>query len=92
MQLVPQAKLLNKRKNRPHSEVAESSFGDEFDSIRKQLDQMCTDIHQTRDDLKSLMSKEEMKAFIASIVDKIAHEMTTQLEAKFTEKVETEVV
>ena len=86
------SKTAEKKEKRPHSEVAESSFGDELASIQKQLDQMCTDIHQTRDDLKNLMSKEEMKTFITSTVDKITHEMKIQLEAKFTEKVETEVV
>ena len=86
------SKTAEQKEKRPHSEVAESSFGDELASIQKQLDQMCTDIHQTRDDLKNLMSKEEMKTFITSTVDKITHEMKIQLEAKFTEKAETEVV
>ena len=86
------SKTAEQKEKRPHSEVAESSFGDELASIQKQLDQMCTDIHQTKDDLKNLMSKEETKTFITSTVDKITHEMKIQLEAKFTEKVETEIV
>ena len=45
------SKTAEQKEKRPHSEVAESSFGDELASIQKQLDQMCTDIHQTRDDL-----------------------------------------
>lgn len=86
------SKTAEQKEKRPHTEVADSSFGDELTSIQKQLDNMCTDIHQTREDLKTLMSKEEMKEFITSAVEKITKTIKTQLEVKLTEKIEAEVV
>ena len=48
----PSGKGAEQKEKRPHTEVADSSMGDEFASIQKQLDQMSTDINQTREDIK----------------------------------------
>ena len=79
------------KEKRAHTEMVDSSIGDEFASIQKQLDQMCNDMHQTREELKNLMSKKEMKDFITSTVEKITKAMKTQLETQFAAKIETEV-
>ena len=79
------------KEKRPHTEVADSSMGDEFASIQKQLDQMSTDINQTREDLKNLMSKSEMRDFISKTVEKITKTMKEQLEIKFKTQIENEV-
>ena len=52
---------------------------------------MCNDMHQTREELKNLMSKKEMKDFITSTVEKITKAMKTQLETQFAAKIEIEV-
>ena len=49
------------KEKRSHSEVADSSLGDEFASIQKQLDQINTEMYQTREDFKSLMKKRNWK-------------------------------
>lgn len=69
------------KEKRLHSEVADSSLGDEFASIQKQLDQLSADIQQTRGEFKSLMTKDEMKTFINSTIQN----MTTVLQAKLEE-------
>lgn len=73
---------------RTHSEVTESSFGDEITMINKQLEQMNNDIHETKDSVKSLLSKQEMKAFIVSTVEAISAEQEKRLEATIERKVE----
>lgn len=87
-----QGKGAEQKEKRPHTEVADSSIGDEFASIQKQLDQMSSDIHQTREDLKNLMSKTEMRDFITRTVEKITKTMKTELEVQFAAKIETEVI
>ena len=87
------------KKKRPHTEVADSSIGDEMISIQRQLDQMSSDIQSTRDDiqstrydLKNLMSKTEMREFITKTVEKITMSMKAELDKHFAAKVETTVI
>ena len=79
------------KEKRTHTEVVDSSMCDEFASIQKQLDQMSTDINQTREDLKNLMSKLEMRDCISKPVEKITKTMKEQLEIKFKTQIENEV-
>ena len=87
-----QSKGAEQKEKRPHTEMADSSMGDEFASIQKQLDQMSTEINQTRDDLKNLLSKTEMREFISRTVEKITKSLKAELEIQFAAKIETEVV
>ena len=78
---------------RTHSEVAESSFGDEITMMNKQLEQMNNDLHETRESVKELLSKEEMKDFIVSTINlelekKVAEEIEKKVEQKLKEKTE----
>ena len=76
------------QEKRSHSEVADSSLGDEFTSIQKQLDQLTSDMKQTREDFKSLMKRDEMKSFITDTVTA----MFTKVQKKIEQKVEEAVV
>ena len=49
---------------RSHSEVTESNFGDEVTMLNKQIEQMNSDLQETRDSIKGLLSKDEIKNFI----------------------------
>ena len=69
------------KEKRSHTEVADSSIGDEFASIQKQLDQMSSEIQKNREDFKSLMNKEEMKTFIKNTIQN----MTVTIQAKVEE-------
>ena len=79
---------------RSYSEVVESSFGDEITMINKQLEQMNSDIKETRESVQSLLNIEELKAFIVSTVEAISIEIEKrlvitigkQMEEKFKEK------
>ena len=79
---------------RSYSEVVESSFGDEITMINKQLEQMNSDIKETRESVQSLLNKEELKAFIVNTVEAISIEIEKrlvitigkQMEEKFKEK------
>ena len=53
----PGTKRSKPLEKRAHSEVADSSLGDEVTSLQKQLDQLTSDIKCTRDDVKNLMKK-----------------------------------
>ena len=53
----PGTKRSKPLEKRAHSEVANSSLGDEVTSLQKQLDQLTSDIKCTRDDVKNLMKK-----------------------------------
>ena len=65
------ARTTEQKEKRTHSEVADSSIGDEFTSIQKQLDQLNSEVKQTREDFKTLMTKDEMKTFIKSTIQKM---------------------
>lgn len=69
---------------RSHSEVADSSFGDEVTMLNKQLEKMNTDLQETRESVKGLLSKEEMKAFIVSTVEAV----TAQIEKKMRKRLD----
>lgn len=72
---------------RAHSEVAESSFGDEISMLNKQLEQITIDLQQTRDSVKELMPKDEMQTFIVSTVEALMK----QMEARIKKNLETEI-
>ena len=69
------------KEKRSHAEVADSSLGDEFTSIQKQLDHMSFEIQQTRGEFKNIMNKEEMKTFIKNTI----HNMSTTIQNKVEE-------
>ena len=77
---------------RSHSEVIESSFGDEITMLNKQIEQMNSDLQETRDSIKGLLSKEEMKDFIISTIEALKFELEKKIdkdiEVKVGEKVE----
>ena len=76
------------KEKRSHSEVADSSLGDEFTSIQKQLDQLTSDIQQTREDVKSLMKKEEMRTFITDTITALFSKVQKKIEKKVEETIE----
>ena len=83
------SKIIDTQKEkRSHSEVADSSLGDEFTSIQKQLDQLTSDIQQTREDVKSIMKKEEMKSFITDTVTAMFSKVQKKLEKRVEETIE----
>ena len=76
------------KEKRSHSEVADSSLGDEFTSIQKQLDQLTSDIQQTREDVKSLMKKEEMRTFITDTITALFSKVQKKIEKKVEDVIE----
>ena len=76
---------------RPHSDVAESSFGDEFTMIHTQLDQMNSEIKQTGAHVKGMLSKEELKDFIKSTVKDVVQTVMNELENKLEQGLEQKV-
>lgn len=73
---------------RSHSEVAESSFGDEISMLNKQLEQINTDLQQTRDSVKGLMNKDEMQTFIVSTVETLIKQMETRIQKNLETELE----
>ena len=79
------------KEKRAHSEVADTSLGDEFTSIHRQLDQLTSDIQQTRDELKNIMKKDEMRKFISDTITNMFKKVENKLEEKLDEKIERKV-
>ena len=71
---------------RTHSEVARSSFGDEISMIDKQLKQMNIDLQETRESVKELLSKEEMKTFIVSTIQALNSELEKKIDKVIEKK------
>ena len=68
------------KEKRSHSEVADSSTGDEFASIQKQLDQLSSEVKQAREDFKTLMTKYEIKTFTKNTIQKMVTIVQTKVE------------
>lgn len=65
-----------------HSEVAESSFGDDISMLNKQLEQMNVDLQKkkNRDSAKELMTKDEMQTFIVKTVETLIKQMESRIQ------------
>ena len=87
----PSRVVEQQKEKRSHSEVADSSLGDEFTSIQKQLDQLTSDMKQTREDLKSVMKREEMKSFITDTITAMFSKVQKKLEKKVEETIEEQL-
>lgn len=81
-------RAIEQKEKRTHSEMEDSSIGDEFTSIHKQLDQLSDEIKQAREDFKSFMKREEMKTFITNTVENLMKSMVHSLENKITAQLE----
>ena len=80
---------IEQKEKRVHSEVDDSNIGDELSSINKQLDQLSSEIKQTREEFKSIMKREEMKSFITNTVENLMKSMQIKLEQSLQNKLET---
>ena len=59
--------------------------------INKQLEQINTDLHQTRDSVKDLMTKEEMKTFIISTVETLTNQMEIRIKKNLESELEKKI-
>ena len=82
------ARSTEQKEKRTHSEVADSSLGDEFTSIQRQLDQLSSEVKQTREDFKTLMTKEEMKSFIKTTIQNMITNLQTKVEESLIRRVD----
>ena len=88
-----------KKEKRSHSEVADTSTGDEFASIQKQLDQLSSEVKQAREDFKTLMTKDEMKTFIkntnqkmvTTVQNKVEESLGKRMDEKLDEKTDAKL-
>ena len=53
---------------------------------KKQLDQINTEMHQTKEDFKSLMKKEELKTFITNTIQNMTKTLHSKLEESLGKK------
>ena len=82
------ARSTEQKEKRIHSEVADSSLGDEFTSIQRQLDQLNSEIRQTREDFKTLMTKDEMKVYIKTTIQNMITNLQTKVEESMIRRVD----
>ena len=77
---------LEKMKKRTHSEVSETSL-EELGFIHQQLETLSTDLKETKESMKNLMTKDDIESFIKLTVNSVLEGM----EAKIKAMVEDEV-
>ena len=72
---------------RPNTEMDTSSFGDEITMINRQLEQLSDDTKQTREKVKDMLSKDELKEFITATVDALSKQLERRLEKEIDKRV-----
>lgn len=81
---------LGKVQKRTHSEVSEASV-EEFNSIHEQLDILTTDLKETRESMKNLMTKDDIETFITKTVESVLKGMEENIKKQVEEKVQEKV-
>lgn len=72
---------------RPNTEMDTSSFGDEITMINRQLEQLSDDTKQTREKVKDMLSKDELKEFITATMDALSKQLERRLEKEIDKRV-----
>ena len=81
---------LGKVQKRTHSEVSETSV-EEFNIIHQQLDILTSDLKETKESIKQLMTKDDIETFISKTVESVLKSLETKIRKYVDEKVEEKV-
>lgn len=74
------------KQKRTHSEVSEASL-EELSFIHDQLETLSTEMKDTRDSIKNLMTKDDIQSFISQTVQSVMNQMEEKLTKIVDEKV-----
>ena len=85
---APRPAATSQPEKRPASDMDNSSFGDEITMINRQLEQLTEDTKATRDKVKNMLSKDELKDFIRTTVSSMIKELEDRLQAEIEKKVQ----
>ena len=69
-----------------------SSFGDEITMINRQLEQLSDNTKQTREKVKDMLSKDELKEFITATVDALSKQLERRLEKEIDKRVKERTI
>lgn len=81
---------LGKIQKRTHSEVSETS-AEELNIIHQQLDILTLDLKTTNENIKQLMTKDDIETFISKTVEKVLKSLEKNIEKYVDTKVEEKV-
>lgn len=81
---------LGKMKKRTHSDVSETSM-EELSFIQMQLDTVTTELKETKESLKNLMTKSDIADFITKTVDSVLKGINDNIKKEVEEQVEVKV-
>ena len=81
---------VEKMKKRTHSEVSETSL-EELGFIHAHLDTLATDLKETKESMKNLMTKDDIESFIKLTVNSVLEGMEAKIKTMVEEEVKEKV-
>lgn len=81
---------LGKVQKRTHSEVSETSV-EELNFIHEQLDTLTSDLKETKESIKNLMTKDDIETFITKTVESVLKGMEDKIKRQVEEQVKKKV-